>query len=303
VYGLAGNALDPVALARIFEVKNRPYFDPLIVHVGGRAEVTALCRDIPADAEILMTRFWPGPLTLVLPKTDRVPDLATAGLPSVAVRVPAHPVAQALLRAAGIPLAAPSANPFGGLSPTTAAHVANAFAGGINCVFDGGACAIGVESTVVGWDPSAPVLLRAGGIPLDTLEATLGKRVAVSAGATQDTGAQASPGSLASHYAPRTPLRLIDPNVSPEDSSHALQRAGLLWFGSGPVPGGYARVENLSGSGELREAAANLFAALHRLDAAGLERIVAVAVPDTGLGRAINDRLRKAAAQEEGRKG
>jgi L-threonylcarbamoyladenylate synthase len=296
VYGLAGNALDARALARIFEVKQRPFFDPLIVHVGERGDVAALCRDVPADARALMDRFWPGPLTLVLPKTPLVPDLATAGLETVAVRMPEHPVARALLRAAGIPLAAPSANPFGALSPTEAGHVAAAFTGGITGVLDGGPCAIGVESTVVGWEQGQPVLLRAGGVAAEALEEALGRPLAAAAPAAE--GAQASPGALPWHYAPRTPLRLLAPG-SARDARTPGRRSGLLWFGSAPLPdapGGFDRVENLSAGGDVREAAANLFAALHRLDDAGLEEICAVMVPEAGLGRAINDRLRKAAA-------
>jgi L-threonylcarbamoyladenylate synthase len=297
VYGLAGNARDPAALARIFEVKRRPFFDPLIVHVAERAELEDLC-EVSPEAEILMRAFWPGPLTLVLAKKGSVPDLATSGLPSVAVRMPAHPVARALLRASGLALAAPSANPFGALSPTRPEHVAAAFEGGIDCVLDGGPSAVGVESTVVGWRDGEPCVLRAGGVSLEALRQALGKPVGVAEGTpASPEAAQASPGALPWHYAPRTPLRLLDAGSVP--GSRAA--AGLLCFGGdAKAPAGteglYARVENLSPSGDLAEAAANLFAALHRLDAAGLEAIHASLVPDTGLGRAINDRLRKAAA-------
>lgn len=298
VYGLAGNALDGAVLARIFEVKKRPFFDPLIVHVAEHAEIEALVREVPADARLLMERYWPGPLTLVLPKTDRVPALATAGLDTVAVRMPAHPVARALLRATGLPLAAPSANPFGALSPTTAAHVAEAFSGGIALVLDGGPCTIGVESTVVGWQNGEPVVLRPGGIALEALEETLGKRLTPRASAASNApgAAVSSPGALPWHYAPRTPLRLLENGADPRAGLHPGKRTGLLGFGNAPVPGGFARAENLSPSGALPEAAANLFAALHRLDDAGLDEILAVTVPEQGLGRAINERLRKAAA-------
>jgi L-threonylcarbamoyladenylate synthase len=288
VYGLAGNALDPAALARIFEVKRRPFFDPLIVHVPGRESLEGLCR-VSDEAAALMDAFWPGPLTLVLPKEDAVPGLATSGLPSVAVRAPAHRVARALLLEAGLPLAAPSANPFGGLSPTSAAHVSGAFEGGIDCVLDGGASAVGVESTVIGWDESGePRLLRAGGLPVEAVEKVLGKKIPAG-GAVLEGRAQASPGALPWHYAPRTPLSLLEGEAAPRAD------AGLLWFGAN-APEGFARVENLSPSGDLAEAAANLFAALHRLDAARLSAIRARPVPEEGLGRAINDRLRKAAA-------
>jgi L-threonylcarbamoyladenylate synthase len=243
-----------------------------------------------------MERFWPGPLTLALPKSPGVPDLATAGLTTVAVRMPAHPVARALLAEAGFPLAAPSANPFGGLSPTTAGHVADAFDGGIDCVLDGGPCAVGVESSVIGWEGDEPVLLRAGGVPLEALEEAMGKRIA----AMLPGAGAASPGTLPWHYAPRTPLRLLAPAEKSPGAVRAGLRAGLLWFGPTAVPPGYVRVENLSAAGDGREAAVNLFAALHRLDAGGLDEIHAVTVSETGLGRAVNDRLRKAAAAPSG---
>jgi len=304
VYGMAGDALNPAALAGIFEIKRRPFFDPLIVHIERLDDLDPLVRARPEGADLLMKTFWPGPLTLVLPKSDRVPDLATAGLDTVAVRMPAHPVARALLRAAGRPLAAPSANPFGFLSPTTAAHVADAFSddetGLLDCVLDGGACEVGVESTVVGWEDGAPVLLRAGGVPLEALEAALGRPLGVPAPRVGSPHCPvASPGALPWHYAPRTPLRLVE---SPHDGADRddAARAGLLWFGSDPAPAGYAVVENLSPKGDLREAAANLFAALHRLDGRGLARLDAHLVPESGLGRAINERVRKAAAKDAG---
>jgi len=321
VYGLAADARNPSALARVFEVKQRPFFDPLIVHIAETSDLDDLCH-VSQEAEILMGAFWPGPLTLVLAKKESVPDLATSGLPSVAVRMPAHPVARALLRAAGLALAAPSANPFGGLSPTTAEHVAAAFATGIDCVLDGGPCEIGVESTVVGWENGEARLLRAGGIPLEAIEKALGKKVlppapAGEAGEAQ-TGPQLSPGALPWHYAPRTPLKLLEtgtmatatPGDGNEDTDTASlplsARAGLITFGpeagpSGRIPAGVniERVENLSPAGRLDEAAANLFAALHRMDGAGLDVIYAPLVPETGLGRAINDRLRKAAAKKK----
>jgi L-threonylcarbamoyladenylate synthase len=304
VYGMAGDALNPAALAGIFEIKRRPFFDPLIVHIERHEDLDALIRTRPEGADLLMKTFWPGPLTLVLPKSDRVPDLATAGLGTVAVRMPAHPVARALLRATGRPLAAPSANPFGSLSPTTAAHVADAFAddttGLLACVLDGGACEVGVESTVVGWDDEGlPLLLRAGGVPLEALEAALGRPLGTPPPQVDSPhGPVASPGALPWHYAPRTPLYLTpQPRNAPEGDT---EPAGLLWFGAAKPPAGYAAVENLSPTGDLREAAANLFAALHRLDSRGLVRIDAHLVPESGLGRAINERLAKAAAKTEG---
>lgn len=309
VYGLGARAHDPAALARIFEAKQRPFFDPLILHVADRAQFESLIapearRD--ERARLLADRFWPGPLTLVLPKAADVPDLATSGLPTVAVRMPAHPVALALIRAAGFPLAAPSANPFGRLSPTTAAHVRAHFEAGIALILDGGPCAVGVESSIVSLAGETPTLLRAGGIPREAIEAVIGP-VAVGAAAAEKPLA---PGQLPGHYAPRTPLRIITGAASPagntgassvSDAISAGKRLGYLAFRSAPAmaqagTGTPAALEILSPSGDLREAAANLFACLHRLDAAGLDLILAETVPETGLGMAILDRLRKAAA-------
>ena len=296
VYGLAGDALNPKALAKIFEVKQRPFFDPLIVHIVDRSQVDQLCQNIPPEALVLMDRFWPGPLTLVLPKRDSVPDLATSGLDTVAIRMPSHPVAQALLREAGIPLAAPSANPFGRLSPTQAEHVAADFSEGIDCILDGGSCEVGVESTVIGWVDGKPQLLRAGGISLEEISPL----VAIHSLTPRGGEAIQAPGLLPSHYAPRIPLVLLTEDLIAPVPELVEGRGsgvfGLLWFGSEIPPHGFSLVENLSSKGDLHEAATNLFAVLHRLDAAGLTGIYARLLPETGLGRAINDRLRKAAA-------
>jgi L-threonylcarbamoyladenylate synthase len=293
VYGLGARAHDPAALARIFEAKRRPFFDPLILHVADRAQFQSLIapearRD--ARAGLLAERFWPGPLTLVLPKAADVPEIATSGLPTVAVRMPAHPVALDLIRAAGFPVAAPSANPFGRLSPTTAAHVQAHFESGIELILDGGPCAVGVESTIISLAEENPTLLRAGGIPREAIEAVVGP-VALGQAAAEKPLA---PGQLPGHYAPRTPLRILGGEGIPAPVG---KRLGYLAFRGAPAArAGMAVVEVLSPSGDLREAAANLFACLHRLDAAGLDLILAEAVPETGLGVAILDRLRKAAA-------
>jgi L-threonylcarbamoyladenylate synthase len=287
VYGLAGDALNPQALALIFEVKQRPFFDPLIVHVFDRSWVGKLCSHIPAEADTLMERFWPGPLTLVLPKKEIVPALATSGLDTVAIRIPSHPVALALLKEVATPLAAPSANPFGRLSPTRSEHVAADFSKGLDCILEGGPCTIGVESTVIGWEESIPRLLRAGGIALEEIEDVLNMKLMHTSAAL----AAQSPGNLPWHYAPRTPLQLWNLETPLPRSN-----TGLLWFGGENIPHGFTYVENLSLQGDLQEAAANLFTALHRLDNAGVSRIYARPLPESGLGRAINDRLRKAAA-------
>lgn len=277
VYGLGGDARSDRAVAGIFAAKGRPRFNPLIVHVPDVAAAREFAV-LDGRAEAVAERFWPGPLTLVLPvRAAGLSDLVTAGLPSVAIRVPAHPVAQALLRAFGGPLAAPSANPSGRVSPTRAAHVMAGLAGRIAAVLDGGACAVGVESTIVGLVGGAEVL-RPGGVPVEVLEAVLGP---LSLGGSAEK--PNAPGQLASHYAPVSPLRL----------GATTARPGEVRLGFGPGEGDL----NLSEAGDLVEAAANLFHLLREADRLARGRGIAVApVPDTGLGRAINDRLRRAAA-------
>lgn len=279
VYGLGGDATDDLAVARIFDAKGRPRFNPLIAHVPdlAAAERLAVFDD---RARRVAAAFWPGPLTLVLPLRagGGLSDLVTADLPTVAIRVPAHPVAQALLRAFGGPLAAPSANPSGKVSPTRADHVLEGLSGRIAAVVDGGACAVGVESTILGLE-GAPALLRPGGVPAEALEALLGPL------ATGGDGAKPNaPGQLASHYAPGAAVRLNAADLRP----------GEVRLGFGPGEGGLT----LSASGDLVEAAANLFHLLRQADAlAGPGGTIAVApIPEAGLGRAINDRLRRAAA-------
>ena len=287
VYGLGANALDPRAVARIFEIKQRPRFDPLIVHVSTVAQGQQVVRAWPDTARELVRRFWPGPLTLVLPKADAIPDIVTAGLPTVALRMPAHPLALALISEAGVPVAAPSANRFGSISPTTSAHVRMQLGEAVDRVIDGGPCRVGIESTVVALADDGPLLLRAGGTPVEEIESLIGpvQRPGV------DPDRPASPGQLARHYACRTPLSVWEA----EREAPVFPRSGLLTLGPPAERAGFEAVEVLSASGDLQEAAANLFAALYRLDALGLDRIVAVMVPDVGLGRAINDRLRRAA--------
>lgn len=280
VYGLAADATDGTAVAGIYAAKDRPSFNPLIVHVGDvdRAKRLALWTD---SAEILASAFWPGPLTLVLPlRPDAgLSGLVTAGLDSVALRVPAHPVAQTLLGRSGLALAAPSANPSGRISPTTADHVLAGLGGRIAAVLDGGACGVGLESTIIGLT-GAPVLLRPGGLPAEAIEAALGHALALPDG---DAGIT-SPGQMTSHYAPGAPVRL----------NAAAPGPGEVFLGFGDMPCDL----NLSCSGDLVEAAAHLFGHLHRLDAMG--RPIAVApIPETGLGLAINDRLRRAAAPRD----
>ena len=290
VYGLGANALDERAVARIFAVKNRPHFDPLIVHVFDEEAVPQYATDVDQRAVALMGRFWPGPLTLVLRKQPIIPDLVTAGFDTVALRVPSHPVARALLKEVHLPIAAPSANPFGYVSPTTAEHVQDMLGDAIGLILDGGLCAVGVESTVCALTEEQAVILRPGGVSVEEVEAVIGP-VTVGQSPQPD---RRSPGTLPSHYAPRVPLFLIACGA-PLPRPAAGERTGLLLLQPRLVEG-YATVEYLSQGGNLIEAAANLFAALRRLDSAGLDRVIVESVPECGIGRAIMDRLRRAAA-------
>lgn len=290
VYGIGANALDPQAVARVFEIKERPRFDPLIVHVSGPSAVEPLVTELTPLARRLIERFWPGPLTLVLPKRPEIPDLVTAGLPTVAVRCPRHPVAWALLREARVPIAAPSANRFGQLSPTRAEHVSPLLAEAPEVtLIDGGPCPLGVESTIVSLIEKEPEVLRWGALPIELLEPILGPICAASEGEARPR----SPGRFPRHYAPRTPVCVVREGDRPPGSG----RRGLLAYRRFLPEDGQAfkAVQLLSPTGNLREAAAYLFSALHELDAKGLDLIVAEAVPEEGLGRAINDRLRRAA--------
>ena len=278
VYGLGGDARNSQAVARIFEAKERPQFNPLIVHVNS-IEAAQLYVEWPDQADRVARAFWPGPLTLVLPlrKDAGLSPLVTAGLPTLAIRVPAHPVAQALLAAFGGPVAAPSANPSGRISPTNAAHVEAGLGGRIAAILEGGSCDVGIESTILGLS-DAPTLLRPGGLPVEALEAALNMPVA-----RHISGDPLSaPGQMASHYAPGARVRL-----EADD-----KRPGEVLLGFGAVEADL----NLSPAGDLTEAAANLFHHLHALDAMGAEVIAVSPIPDHGLGRAINDRLRRAAA-------
>lgn len=288
VYGLAGDSFKPFAVSRIFEAKNRPTFNPLIVHIADPDDLEKLTPFPQVKLQKLIETFWPGPLTLVLPKLNSVPDLTTGGRPSVAVRLPAHQVARDLIRLSGGFLAAPSANPFNYISPTTAEHVQQQLSGKIDFILDGGSCQVGVESTVISLTEDRPVLLRHGGLSFEDLKKVLPdlhERTELHAGNSPD-----SPGQLAVHYSPGTPMKVwkgerlsgkktgfISWTFIPEDSE---------------VP-----VFRLSEKGDLREAASRLFDILHSLDKLNLDMIYAEPVPETGLGKAINDRLRKAAGK------
>jgi L-threonylcarbamoyladenylate synthase len=294
VYGLGADATHSGAIARLYQAKGRPAFNPLIVHVNDLASARKIAR-FDAQALALAETFWPGPLTLVLPKTGdcAVADLATAGLDTVAIRIPMHPVARDILRAFGGPVVAPSANLSGHVSPTTAAHVQSDLDGRIDLIVDGGAVAVGVESTIVGCF-EAPMLLRPGGLPREAIERVLGRALSqVADNSGGDSAAPLAPGMLASHYAPRTPVRLDAGRVGADEA--------LLAFGPADIPGVDAAtlVLNLSASGDVNEAAANLFGYLRTLDAKGARAIAVMPVPHHGLGEAINDRLRRAAIGRE----
>jgi L-threonylcarbamoyladenylate synthase len=290
VYGLGADAGNPAAIARLYQAKGRPAFNPLIAHVGDLAAARAIAH-FDAQAVELAEAFWPGPLTLVLPRTPAcvVADLATAGLDSIAIRVPAHPVAREILRAFGGPVVAPSANLSGHVSPTTAAHVLGDLGGRIDLIVDGGTVAVGVESTIIGCF-EAPMLLRPGGLPRSEIERVLGRALLQPPEAAgSDADAPLAPGMLASHYAPRTPLRLHAGSVNAGEA--------LLAFGPVAMPGigATTTVMNLSARGDLDEAAANLFGHLRALDESHARAIAVMPVPQHGLGEAINDRLRRAA--------
>jgi len=291
VYGLAGNALSISAVTKIYEIKNRPFTNPLIIHLPDTSNLSTYVKDIPSIALDLADYFWPGPLTLLLPKTDIIPDIVTSGLPDVAVRIPNHPIAIQLLRKLSFPLAAPSANPYGYISPTNPEHVKRQLFGKIPYILDGGICAAGIESTIVGFENGIPVIYRVGAITPEAIKKVAG-RVEIK---IQSQIKPLSPGMSYTHYSPRTPLFLTT-NIEALLKTLPRSGTGILSFKNiYPfilIPENCQEI--LSFTGTLQEAAHNLYKALHRLDSLGLERIIAELVPDTGLGIAINDRLNRA---------
>ncbi len=294
VYGLGADAFQPMAVARVFEVKRRPFFDPLIIHVAHSNDLERLVLKIPPGARKLMEQFWPGPLTVVLLKKEDVPDIVTAGLPTVAVRMPRHPMALNLIKLAGSPIVGPSANPFGYLSPTTAGHVQEQLGRQVDLILDGGPCEVGVESTIISFSEKEPRLLRPGGVPLEEIESMIGK---VKLGGRIEEKPSA-PGMLPRHYAPRTPI-LLDWSEKKLDGYRGKKIGFLLFKGQNNFLK-FHPVEVLSKKGDIREAAANLFSAIRRLDALNLDFILAESIPETGLGRAIMDRLRRASGCARG---
>ena len=293
VYGLAAWATNPDAVLRVFNVKDRPKFDPLIVHLpdaGWLDGVAAIPKSDRPLVDRLVRKFWPGPLTLVLPKKELIPDVVSGGLETVAVRISSHPIFQSVVQAFGQPLAAPSANRFGRISPTTAQHVMEELGGKIHLVVDGGPTMHGVESTVITLREQNIWILRSGPITAEDLR-PFADEVAVA----NRSALPNAPGQLKSHYAPKTPLKLLRPDERP--AGDPKRRVGLLAWCSDDDARGFNPVEILSRTGDLREAAASLFSKMRLLDSAGLDLIVAEQVPEEGLGIAINDRLRKAAGR------
>ncbi len=292
VYGLAGNALSARAVAQIYTVKNRPSFNPLIIHTSALDRLLPYVKNVPDAAHRLAEEFWPGPLTLLLEKTSHVPDMVTAGSERVAARVPRHPLAQQLLSGLDFPLAAPSANLSGYVSPTTAAHVAEQLEGKIPYILDGGPCAVGVESTIVGFENGRVVVYRWGGVTQEELQQCVGAAISVVFYAP--AGSTPAPGMLASHYAPRQPV--IIGELADLLNQYSAERVGLLTFRD-TYPQVTAQHQIvLSPTGDLAEAAQRVFAALRCLEKLPITHILAETVPNRGIGRAINDRLRRAAA-------
>ncbi|MEK7257007.1 MAG: L-threonylcarbamoyladenylate synthase [Bacteroidota bacterium] len=297
VYGLAANALDEDAVLKIFKAKNRPHFNPLIIHLPSWQAAKKYVAEIPDEAAQLAAKFSPGAITFLLPKNERIPDLVTAGSTKVAIRIPAHPVAQALLRQLDFPLAAPSANPFGYVSPTTAQHVLEGLGGKIQYILEGGACTVGLESTIVDFENEEVIIRRKGGIAVEEIENSLGKPVILKTSAEEHPVA---PGQLKSHYATATPLFIG--NLESRLAEFQGKKICLLEFGENknreaallrfPI---FLRI-NLSPAGNLEEAAKHLFAAMRRADQSGADVILADWLPEEGLGSAINDRLRRAQA-------
>jgi len=290
VYGLAGNAFNEVAIKKIFHLKQRPFYNPLIVHIKSAEFLNQVACDIPKIAEQLAQEFWPGPLTLILKKLAHIPDLVTAGKETVAVRVPNHPLTLKLLKQLDFPLAAPSANPFGSISPTSAQHVDQYFSHNLEVVLDGGECERGLESTIIGFNEDEPILYRLGAVAIEDIEKVVGKiRIKTKSEGT-DVNA---PGMLSRHYSPKTTTFLTE-NVVEYLKQFTGKKIGLLLFKDAINAPEVSYQEVLSSAGDLSEAAKDLYAALHRLDKLDLDVIIAEKFPDHGLGQTINDRLQRA---------
>ena len=293
VYGLAGNAYSEVAVQKIFALKNRPHFNPLIVHIKSAAALTSVAKNIPDVALQLADAFWPGPLTLVLEKLNHIPDIVTGGKNTVGVRVPNHPVALELLEQLDFPLAAPSANPFGSISPTTAKHVADYFTATLNIILDGGSCDKGIESTIIGFENGQAILYRQGSTKVQDIEKITGPlQIRVHA----NNESVVAPGMLSKHYAPITTTILTD-DIALDIQKHSDKRIGVLQLSHTTLPSFVIAIETLSQTGNLEEAAKFLYAAMHRLDHQNLDLIIAQKMPAVGMGVAINDKLERAATK------
>ena len=288
VYGLAGNIFSEKAIKSIFSTKQRPFFNPLIVHIPSIKSLNGLVTHVPEKAKLLAAAFWPGSMTLVLKKSSTIPDIVTAGKGTVAVRVPDHPVTLELLRKLPFPLAAPSANPFGSISPTKPAHVENYFRNSIKMVLDGGSCANGIESTIIGFENEEPVIYRLGALALEEIEAVVGK---ISIKNKKEEKPDA-PGMLARHYAPKTNTFLVD-DVAAEIEKNTGKKMGVLVFKSSLNNKNITEII-LSKNGSLQEAASRLYSAMHDLDSKNLDLIIAERFSEFGLGKSINDRLQRA---------
>lgn len=289
VYGLAGNIFSEKAIKKIFALKQRPFFNPLIVHLGGADQLPNVVESLPDKAKLLAEKFWPGPLTLILKKKPEVPDLVTSGKDTVAVRVPNHPVTLELLSKLDFPLAAPSANPFGSISPTESSHVANYFKDKLSMVLEGGPCERGIESTIVGFEDGNPVLYRLGSITIEDISSLIGE-IEVK---NKKEAAPDAPGMLSRHYAPQTKTCLAE-DVSKFIMAFPDKRIGVVLFQKAiEAPNIKAQII-LSRQGNLEEAASKLYATLHKMDEQELDMIVAERFPDEGMGKAINDRLLRA---------
>ncbi len=293
VYGLAGNAYSESSLKKIFKLKNRPFYNPLILHIKSVNYLKEVAVNIPEIAIKLAEEFWPGPLTLVLQKQSHISHLVTASKDTVAVRVPNHPVALALLNKLDFPIAAPSANPFGSISPTNAEHVFNYFGNELNVILDGGECEKGLESTIIGFENNHPVLYRHGSISIEEIEKIAGKLSIT----TNSDNSPNSPGMLSRHYAPITDMYLTN-NVSELLKCFEGRKIGLMLFKNRIQNNNIFHQEILSKSGDFNEAAKNLYAAMHRLDQNKLDVIIAERLPDEGLGKTINDKLERATKKE-----
>ncbi|MCX6174917.1 MAG: L-threonylcarbamoyladenylate synthase [Ignavibacteriales bacterium] len=286
VYGLGADGLNPIAVAKIFEVKKRPSFNPLILHIADKDSLEKFSPIKNEKIDLLIEKFWPGPLTLVLPKTEIVPDIVTSGNPTVAVRMPNHPIALQLIESCGTPIAAPSANKFGHLSPTEAKHVEKYLGDKVDMILDGGKSSIGVESTIIQFYENEFYLLRPGGLSKEEIENEIGKIKTRKVDINKPT----APGQLPFHYSPQTPLKFFNKKFLDKN-----KKIGALFFKENKIDFPFVDVKLLSMAGDLREAAANLFSHLHELEKSNLDLILVEPVEEKGLGRAIMDRLRKAA--------